>query len=115
MINKSKIAGAKVRLGSIHYQEVITVNEETTYLANVNIIINEKIEAKIRFEAQEKIYKRGMGEKVALDFIKSSISANSDKAATKQQQKNQSIKRKPNQTAGRKVANDLLDQIEIKF
>ncbi len=110
MTKEIKIAREKTSFDMVYYQEVISIINEERYLANLNIILGNKIVHKIRFEAQKKPYKEGIGKQIATDFLAEMFL----KKRTKKE-KNKRKKTKVNQSAARKTANTLLNDLEIEF
>ena len=104
MKEKLKIACEKIPLGRLFFQEVISITEDGRDLVNLNIILDNKIVHKIRFENDEQQYEIGVGEKIALEFINSKLSSKEKKRKTPS---------KVNKTAANNAAKNLFNNMGL--
>ena len=108
MDNKTTIACKKIPLGLISYQEVIVVEDEQSYLSNLNVIFGRKIIKKIRFEPGEKPYIKDIGKEIAVQFLKKRLYAEKEKKASEEKKY-----KKVNHEAVNEAARDLFSQLGL--
>jgi hypothetical protein len=105
------IACVKEPLEVFAYREVIVKHGEKFYLENVNVLFGRKILEKIRFEPGEKLYEKGMGEKIALQYLEDLFENN--KSKRNKNKKSAEKKTKINKKASVKAAADIFNSMGL--
>jgi hypothetical protein len=104
-MNEVLLAGNIKDITSFKFQEVTTKINGVTYLKTLNIIIDDKTIKKIRFDDQELVYQKGMGEKIILQKVSALLTKNNNKRKHKKQ--------KVSKQAAGKAATDLLNNLGL--
>jgi hypothetical protein len=111
MNEPTAIAKAKEPLGILSYREVVININGEYYLENVNVLFGNKILKKIRFNPGEKIYKQGMGEKIAKNYLEKIFANTREK--DKNRNKTKKNKSDINEAAKQKAAANLFGDLGL--
>jgi len=103
---KTVLALNKEIFGGIKYREVIAYEKGKAYLENINIILNDKIVKKLRYEIGEIPYKRFIGKELMSEYLLSVIVKNS-KEETKKGRTKKNVNRKAHNKAAVNLMNEL--------
>ncbi|RLD43962.1 MAG: hypothetical protein DRI86_08675 [Bacteroidetes bacterium] len=106
---KTVLALNSVVLGSISYREVLVYENGLCYLENVNVLINNKIVKKVRFEYGEKIYEESLGKEIVEEYIFDLISNAEEKPNVKKRKKRKATNKK----SKNKAAMDLMSELGL--
>ena len=109
---KTLLALNAIKLGSLSFREVVAYENGECYLDNVNIILNNKIIKKLRYEAGEKPYVESMGKSLVEDYFLSLIQ-NDDGVSVDKKKKRKSKVVKGNKKVRAKAAVDLMKEFGL--